>query len=826
MWEDVAQLNLHDKPTSPIAELPAHQSPAELQSSLIEDAFPKTAPFSENEALSTSLKDTTIPISSTVQQVPVAITSSSTGGSNPWRKSPSQSINLTNEATASLSSTSALAIAPEPAKPNAEERQNPSLTPHEEHQPPLTPPRISIENVDERPAPSLPTRPREEIETLPPLPPRRSTSSSKQNHAEQRAEYYQVKKIDWMNSSGQLQQSPILVQNANGPCPLLALVNAYILSARTDHETSLVENLKLREHVSLGLLLDAVFEELTSGRRGEATRELPDLSELYFFLITLHSGMNVNPRFVTDICATNLTDAGNMDLSGMHPAFRSDAKPGCFDETKEMALYSAFAIPLIHGWIPPADSPTYDAFFRTAKTYEDTQNVLFREEELQRKLRTRQITAQEEQILQDIILIKDFLQAWPTQLTEYGLDIIDKSMKAGQFAILFRNDHFSTLYKDQFSERLFTLVTDAGYAGHERIIWESLVDVQGQANEFFSGDFQLIQNEGKTSKPQYVANAQPVRSLLDDFPAPNSQTAASPNAQPSSSQATQHDFYNSMPSQSSKTEQEDHDLALALQMQEEEEDRHRREQESLNNRRAERLSREYLSQDSHRDIRPLIPPRRTTTTANNNANTNNNTTSGTTSNNHSRNPSNSNSNSNNNNNTTTNSVRGLRVSTDATTSATNTSADAPPPAYSQAASEQPYIPPVGHPASPEAPLNSNPVHGATANTPPLPSGPAVVTPTTAGPASAQSAHVSGHRPGYGYHGAAGGSLGSIASVGSAGSTRQRLSRVSSSAGQAVAGVGADRRHGHGQGQGQVGMTPPGGRVGAGSEEGKEKCVVM
>ena len=72
----------------------------------------------------------------------------------------------------------------------------------------------------------------------------------------QRNTVYQIKHIRWhdVNKQG-IRTSPILTQNINGPCPLLALVNALVLSTPANVETALVETLRAREQVSLGLLL-------------------------------------------------------------------------------------------------------------------------------------------------------------------------------------------------------------------------------------------------------------------------------------------------------------------------------------------------------------------------------------------------------------------------------------------------------------------------------------------------------------------------------------------------------------------------------------------
>ena len=112
---------------------------------------------------------------------------------------------------------------------------------------------------------------------------------------EQRSETYSIRHVNWMDSTRKLRESPILVQNKNGPCPLLALVNALVLGAAShDSQSPIVKALQTREQISLGLLIEALFDELTT--RLGPNDELPDIEALTRFLTMLHTGMNVNPR--------------------------------------------------------------------------------------------------------------------------------------------------------------------------------------------------------------------------------------------------------------------------------------------------------------------------------------------------------------------------------------------------------------------------------------------------------------------------------------------------------------------------------------------------
>ena len=540
---------------------------------------------------------------------------------------------------------------------------------HTQEQPPHFTPQQTPSPSQDEPLPPLPPR-RSTEEQPPPFPPRpletgiigagpqgpASPGPESPNAVmnRQRREHYQIKHIRWhdVNKPG-IRTSPILTQNLNGPCPLLALVNALVLSTPAGIDTALVETLRTREQVSLGLLLDAVFDELMSGRRGDAAQELPDVSDLYKFLLALHTGLNVNPMFVPDTEATH----GNTALPN-----RPGAKAGGFENTADMRLYRTFDIPLIHGWLPEPGSEAYQAFERVAKSYETSQYVQFQEEELDAKLQSGQpLTDSEQQMFTDIHAIKEFLSRWPTQLTEHGLKVMKDSLQPGQVAILFRNDHFSTVFKDPRTQNLVTLVTDQGYSTHDEIVWESLIDVNGMGSELFSGDFRPVGNHD--SAPQGAIQHQPQQSpVIDDgqgwTTVPTRRPAPQQSAPPAAPVAQAEEP--TSPTGLSRAEQEDHDLALALQLQEEEEDRERREAEQRvrdNEASENAIAAQARERPANRrasrpgEQPPVVPPRR-------------------------------------------NNITGYRPN----------EGPAPPPTYEEASTAPSYNPPPGHPANPNAPV--------------------------------------------------------------------------------------------------------------------------
>ena len=526
-------------------------------------------------------------------------------------------------------------------------------------------------------APQLPPR-SSQSENPPPQPPRppktldnSGNPSTTENELPQveptrpskAGETYQIRLVNWYDFSSPTnpRRSPIMVQNANGPCPLLALVNALVLTTGSDVTTALVETLRVREQVSLGLLLDAVIDELMSGRRRGSSGILPDVGELYAFLVTLHTGMNVNPRFVPSEEATvNLMDAP-IDIPA---SLQESRKAGGFEDTREMRLYSTFSIPLIHGWIPPRNHPAFAALKRTAETYEDAQNVMFREEELEEKLQQQGLSPEEQLILEDIASVKYFLSSTATQLTGYGLDTVTETLTPGSVAIFFRNDHFSTLYRHPKSGQLLTLVTDMGYAGHDEVVWESLVDVSGEGCEFFAGDFRPVGNVAGDTQQQPASNQAEDESGWTTVGSRSRRgLSRSGSNLPALDTLNINDNYPNIVSAS--TEQEDHDLALAMQLQEEEEERER--QESAKRKRDDELSQAYLNSADSQGRRtfpgfgrgagasrsgPSPPP------------------------------------------------RGRGSARQAPPKPANDDEEAPPPTYEQAANGPAYIPPPDHPAHP------------------------------------------------------------------------------------------------------------------------------
>jgi hypothetical protein len=400
-----------------------------------------------------------------------------------------------------------------------------------------------------------------QLTVAPPQPPRRSPP------IDPATEIYTIKHVNIISPvTGTLHRVPILLQNANGPCPLMALVNAIIISTPPSSRSPLSEVLRLREQVSLSLLLQAVFEELMT-RTPQDGQSLPDVGDLFAFLVTLHTGMNVNPCFNAP-----------------------PATPGAFEPTKELELYAAFSVPLVHGWLPVPNTPSHAALER-AKTYDSAQLLLFAEDELITRLTTSPThidpSPSEQQILQDTPLVREFIESTATQLTTHGLETLRRYLPEMKPCILFRNDHFSTILRRPHGE-LVALVTDMGFAGHQEVVWERIADVNGRETVFLSGDFRPV--GGSQHGDFRPAGGPQQQQQVQHPPLPPRQ----PQSQPQRSMLN--------PDAPPPEPDEDYDLALAIQLQEEENAHAHRQQQQ-----------QQQHQQQHLQQPPMLPPRSGTT---------------------------------------------------------------------------------------------------------------------------------------------------------------------------------------------------------------------
>jgi ubiquitin carboxyl-terminal hydrolase MINDY-1/2 len=74
-------------------------------------------------------------------------------------------------------------------------------------------------------------------------------------------------------------------------------------------------------------------------------------------------------------------------------------------------------------------------------------------------------------------VIEAFLASTAAQLTYIGLAALHQILQERQLAVFFRNNHFSTIFRN--NGKLYLLVTDMGYQNVESVVWERLDDIDG-----------------------------------------------------------------------------------------------------------------------------------------------------------------------------------------------------------------------------------------------------------------------------------------------------------------------------------------------------------
>jgi len=256
---------------------------------------------------------------------------------------------------------------------------------------------------------------------------------------------YNVKWVE--HNSG---QCAIITQNINGPCPLLAIVNVLLLRGKLTLPQGC-------EVISAEQLLEFLADLLISLSPG-SNNPLPDfqhnINDAIAILPKLQTGLDVNVRF------TGVKD---------------------FEYTPECIIFDLLGISLYHGWL--VDPQLEETVLAVSNlTYNQlVENIITNSSSSDSAKMSSSIVAQQ------------FLEESASQLTYHGLCELNSAMQDGQLAIFFRNNHFSTMYKQSAS--LYLLVTDQGFLNQQSVVWETLQTVEGDT-VFVDHKLNPLQPEG------------------------------------------------------------------------------------------------------------------------------------------------------------------------------------------------------------------------------------------------------------------------------------------------------------------------------------------
>uniref|UniRef100_A0A915K1C4 Ubiquitin carboxyl-terminal hydrolase n=1 Tax=Romanomermis culicivorax TaxID=13658 RepID=A0A915K1C4_ROMCU len=254
---------------------------------------------------------------------------------------------------------------------------------------------------------------------------------------------HQVKWVPWHG-----RKTPIITQNENGPCPLLAIMNVLLL----------------RGQITIPDTLDFLTTEKLLERLGDCIlRLIPlDISQRPDFQQNMNDSLYILPKLSTGIDV-------NVRFTGVNE----------FEYTPECIIFDLLNIHLYHGWIVDASS---DHGQTAAAVGTCTYNQLV-EKIIDNK------TSSDSLKITQAVLAEQFLDATASQLTAYGLKALHNHLRENELAVFFRNNHFSTIMKHE--GKLLLLVTDQGFLNEADVIWETLENVSGD-NQFLNENFAIV----------------------------------------------------------------------------------------------------------------------------------------------------------------------------------------------------------------------------------------------------------------------------------------------------------------------------------------------
>ncbi|KAN0043037.1 hypothetical protein ACTA71_010672 [Dictyostelium dimigraforme] len=250
---------------------------------------------------------------------------------------------------------------------------------------------------------------------------------------------YRVKRITYLK-----RDVSIILQNENGPCPLISIANVLLLSQKIYLDPDI-------QFITIKKLGDLIMKHAKSLYKDN--QDVLDILEDYNknVLPSLEKGLIVNIYF--------------------------DSIQG-FEKTEPCQIFDYLNIKLVHGWIVDPNQKevkqlignlNYNDLVPKIVTFE--QSFPNAKPELQQKM-------------------NDFANS--NQLTDYGLSLIQENLKEDELCVFFRNNHFATMTKHD--GYLHILVSDVGYERENNIIWDRIMSKEGESI-FLSGDFRSRKDE-------------------------------------------------------------------------------------------------------------------------------------------------------------------------------------------------------------------------------------------------------------------------------------------------------------------------------------------
>ena len=260
---------------------------------------------------------------------------------------------------------------------------------------------------------------------------------------------HRVKRMDFLG-----RRVAVVLQNENGPCPLIGIANVLLLRGTLKiHE----DRSEVNTEQLIGWIGDIIMERnpplADENLRENQQKTLDDVMDI---LPTLEFGLDVNVKF-----------------SGV----------GSFEFDAKIAVFDMLDINLYHGWlVDPNDEEAMKVL--SPMSYNQLIDKIIMADHVENS--TDYSEDQKEEIRHEAALAQKFLSDTSSQLTYYGLVELYDNIKNNETAVFFRNNHFSTMFKKD--DDLYILLTDHGYEKQNTIGWELLSEIDGNT-EIVSPEF-------------------------------------------------------------------------------------------------------------------------------------------------------------------------------------------------------------------------------------------------------------------------------------------------------------------------------------------------
>jgi hypothetical protein len=210
---------------------------------------------------------------------------------------------------------------------------------------------------------------------------------------------------------------------------LVAIINVLLLRRQITLPTHLeiVSAAKLMEYIG-----DAMLESVPKNLSGEVRLNYEQ---------NMHDAMAVLPKLQTGLDV-------NVKFTGVRD----------FEYTPECIIFDLLRIPLFHGWLVDPQTPEVVAavgklilwdisdFYVTSEILHLLKSGQAGYNQLVEKVISQKCSNDENAVLEALV-IENFLERSASQLTYHGLSELTTSMEDDEIGVLFRNNHFSTIYK-------------------------------------------------------------------------------------------------------------------------------------------------------------------------------------------------------------------------------------------------------------------------------------------------------------------------------------------------------------------------------------------